>query len=345
MRALRVHGPRQMAYEEVPRPEPGPNEVLARVLAVGLCRTDIEVWENRLYHYTVGKAKLPVVPGHEWAGTIVTLGPGVDGLEIGELVTCETALGCGVCQLCLSGHQNICQSRIEMGIINRDGAMAEYVVAPRPTIHRLGDMSPVAGALVEPTAVATYAVSLARVTPADRVLVLGDGPIGLLLTQVARAYGARMVVTVGLSPMKLALARELGADDTIAAGSGKDLVAEGLTKTEGAGFDVVLEAVGAPELVQSALQAASVRGRIILAGSYVGQESRVDPDLIVCKELRVCGSIGGGTNYEEAIGLLQSGRVRVAPLVTQRVPLTQGPMVFEGLAEGAGETLKIVFEP
>lgn len=344
MKALRVHGPKQMVYEEAPRPEPGPGEVLARVKAVGLCRTDIEVWENRLYHYTVGKAKLPVIPGHEWSGVVEALGPGVDDLRIGELITCETALGCGLCQLCLSGHQNICQSRIETGIINRDGAMAEYVVAPRSTTHRLGDMDPVVGAFAEPTAVATYAVNQAGVTPADRVLALGDGPIGLLLTQVALAYGARLVVTAGRSATKLRLARELGATETIDTGS-EDLVARGRELTDGNGFDVVLEAVGAPDLVQQALEVAAVRGRIILAGSYVGALSTIDADLIVCKELRVLGSIGGGTNYEEAIGLLGSGRVRVDALATRRASLAEAPALFEQLAEDAGDDLKVIFEP
>lgn len=344
MNALRVYGPRQMVYEDVPRPEPGPAEVLARVLAVGLCRTDIEVWENRLYHYTVGKAKLPVTPGHEWSGVVEALGPGVDDLEIGEPITCETALGCGRCQLCRSGHQNICQSRIEMGIINRDGAMAEYVVAPRSTTHRLGDMPPQTGAFVEPTAVATYAVSLARVTPADRVLVLGDGPIGLLLTQVALAYGPREVVTAGLSSAKLRLARELGAVETIDAGA-VDLVARGRDLTGGQGFSVVLEAVGAPHLIQQALDVAAVRGRVVLAGSYVGSLSTIDADLIVCKELQIMGSIGGGTNYEEAIGLLTSGRVRVSALATRTAPLAEGPALFEQLAETAGDDLKVLFVP
>jgi threonine dehydrogenase-like Zn-dependent dehydrogenase len=333
-----------MAYEETPRPEPGPGEVLVKVEAAGLCRTDIEVWENRLYHYKVGKAKLPVTPGHEWAGIVEELGAGAGGLEPGQRVTCETALGCGSCQLCLSGHQNICQSRIEMGIINRDGAMAEYVVTPRSTTHALGDLSPEVGAFVEPTSVAVYSASRAGITPADRVLVMGDGPIGLLLTQAARAYGARTVTTSGLSPTKLALAGELGADVTLNAAE-DDVVDATREQTGGEGFDVVLEAVGAPELVQQALDAAAVRGRVVFTGSFVGALSSVDADLLVCKELQVAGTIGGGAHYAEAIELLRAGRVRVDRLITRRASLSEAPGVFESLAEGAGETLKVLFRP
>lgn len=344
MKALRIHGREDIRFEEVPDPLPGPGEVLARVRAVGLCRTDIEVYEQRLYHYSVGVARLPVTPGHEWAGVVAALGEGVSGLAVGDPITCETALGCGNCQLCLAGHGNICQERIEVGIINYDGAMAEYVVAPRRTTHLIGDLSYEAGAMVEPTAVAVYAVRTARVTPADRVLVLGAGPIGQLLAQVARAYGAQQVAIAARTESKLALARSLGADASINTRQ-EDLAAASRELTSGHGFDVVLEAAGAPELLQQCLLAAAVRGRIVVTGSFVGALASVDPDLVVCKELTIAGTVGGEACYNEAIALLCAGRVRCEPLVSARYPLSEAPAVFAAMTRGAGDTIKILFDP
>jgi len=344
MKALRIYGPCKMRYEDVPKPSPGPGEVLARVHSVGLCRTDIEVYENRLYHYKIGKAMLPVIPGHEWAGVVEELGSGVTDLQLGDRITCETALGCGHCQLCLSGHQNICQDRIENGIINRNGAMAEYIVAPRSTTHRIGDLEFDAGAFIEPAAVCTYAVKTGRVCPADSVLVLGAGPIGQLLTQIAKAYGARQVVTVARKETKLQLARSLGADATINSGS-EDLLEVAMALTDGLGFDVMLEAAGSAPLLQNAIGAVAVRGRIVLTGSYVGALASLDPDVIVCRELSIAGTVGGEACYEEAIGLLRSGRVRVEPLTSDRRPLSEAIGVFESLAEGAGESVKVIFHP
>jgi L-iditol 2-dehydrogenase len=344
MRALRIHGPRDMRYEETADPVPGPGQLAVRVEAVGLCRTDIEVYENRLYHYKVGKAKLPVIPGHEWSGVVESVAPDVTDVRPGDRVTCETALGCGHCQLCLSGHGNICQSRIEVGIINYDGAMADVIIAPRSTLHSIGSMPFEIGAFVEPTAVSVYAVRVAQVTPADRVLVLGAGPIGQLLTQVARAYGARQVVTVARREAKLALAERLGADATINS-SRADLAEAAAELTDGEGFDVVLEAAGATELFPAALLAAAIRGRVVLTGSFVGNLAPTDLDLVVCKELSIAGTVGGAAHYDEAISLLASGRVQAEPLITARLPLREAPRVFEEHAEGAGDSIKVIFSP
>ncbi len=344
MKALRIHGPEDIRYDDLPTPSPGPGQSLVRVKAAGLCRTDIEVYENSIYHYKVGMAKLPVTPGHEWAGVVEAVGEGVTDLRPGARVTCETALGCGRCTLCLSGHHNICQSRIEVGIINYDGGMAEYILAPRSTTHRIGDMPFEVAAMIEPTAVATYAVATARVTPADRVLVLGAGPIGQLLTQVAKAYGAQQVVTVARNKAKLALAERMGADATLRPGD-EPLAQAGRALTDGHGFDVILEAAGAEALVQEALDAAAIRGRVILTGSYGGRLAQVDPDMLVCKELSVAGTIGGGAHYDEAIVLLNNGKVRAEPLITDRRPLSAGPATFAEFRDGAGDHVKVVFLP
>lgn len=344
MKALRIYAERDIRYEEVPTPVPGPDELLVRVRAAGLCRTDIEVYLHHLYHYKVGVAKLPVTPGHEWAGVVEAVGPGVEGIAVGDNVTCETALGCGWCQLCLSGHQNICASRIEMGIINRDGAMADYVLAPRRTVHPIGDMPFEIAAMAEPTAVSVYAVHTARVGPSDRVLVLGAGPIGQLIAQAARAYGARLVVVAARSSGKLELASRLGAD---AAVSLKDTTIAELTEdlTGGEGFDVVLEAAGAAELVQGALDAAARRARVIYTGSFSGKLASIDPDFLICKELTIAGTIGGGACYEEAILLLESGRIDAEPLITERRSLADAPAVFAEHAQGAGNHVKVMFTP
>ena len=127
MKAIRIHGPGEVRYEDLADPVPGPDDVLIRVKAVGICGTDIELYDGTMFYLTSGMAKLPLIPGHEWSGEVVETGSNVDGFNIGDRVTGECSIGCRSCFYCLRGRYHLCPNRTETGILNRDGALAEYI--------------------------------------------------------------------------------------------------------------------------------------------------------------------------------------------------------------------------
>src|SRR3954449_7066993 len=208
MRALEFHGDERVEIVEGPVPAPGEGQLLIEPTAVGICGTDIEIFDGSLAYFRMGLAQYPIVPGHEWTGTVLEVGRGVAGYAPGDRVVGEVAIGCGVCVRCLAGRRHLCARRTETGIVHMDGAMASHMVFPAAFTHRV-DLEPRAGALVEPTSVALHAVRRGRVV-GRRVLVVGAGPIGLLVAQCARAEGATEAVLSDTREDRLTRAAALG---------------------------------------------------------------------------------------------------------------------------------------
>ena len=196
MKALRIYGGGDARYEDVPDPVVGPGEVLLRVRAVAICGTDLEIYRGTMFCFTSGLAQYPIIPGHEWSGEVLAAGE-VRDLNPGDRVVGECTVPCGRCAFCRRGWYNQCTDRRETGILHLDGGLAEMMAYPAATLHRFGKLSFEEASLCETTAVSLYAINLAEVTPADRVAVLGPGPIGLQALQAARAHGARQVVMIG----------------------------------------------------------------------------------------------------------------------------------------------------
>src|SRR5512136_2300958 len=149
MKAVRAHGPGDLRYEEIPTPPVGPDEALVRIRAAGICGTDLEIADGTAVHIRSGRARLPFIPGHEWAGEIVEVGRDVQGFAVGDRVTGECSVGCRTCRYCLKGWYNQCLSLTETGILNRDGGFAEYISFPWYALHHTGGMSFDAAASVE----------------------------------------------------------------------------------------------------------------------------------------------------------------------------------------------------
>src|SRR4051794_40176920 len=191
MQAIEFHGGERLELVERPDPIPGEGQLLIAPTAVGICGTDLEIFDGSLAYFRMGLARYPIIPGHEWTGTVVEVGAGVVDHSPGDRVVGEVAIGCGVCVRCLAGRRHLCAKRTETGIVHMDGAMASRMVFPAAFAHRV-ELEPRSGALVEPTSVALHGVRRGRVA-GQRVLVVGAGPIGLLAAQCARAEGAASV--------------------------------------------------------------------------------------------------------------------------------------------------------
>src|SRR4051812_18202319 len=208
MRAIEFHGGERLELVERPDPQPGPGELLIAPAAVGICGTDVEIFDGSMAYFRDGLAAYPIVPGHEWAGEVVEAGAGVEGFAPGDRVVGEVAIGCGHCARCRAGRPHVCARRSETGIVHRDGAMASRLVFPAAHAPPV-TLGAEAAALVEPTSVALNAARRGEVAGRS-VAVIGAGPIGLLAAQCARAEGAAAVAVTDTRADRLAAARALG---------------------------------------------------------------------------------------------------------------------------------------
>lgn len=322
MRAVVIDGPGRVAIADVDHGAPAAGEVAIRVLATGICGTDVEIFDGTMPYFTSGMARYPIIPGHEWVGEVLACGDGVDGFAAGDRVVGECSVGCMRCATCLSGNYHRCPHRTETGILNRSGAFAEAINFPALFLHRISAAIPArTAALVEPSAVAFNGVRLAGVSPRDDVAIFGDGPIGLLLLQMARAFGARRVMVVGGTRRRLDLAERLGAHAVIDVASGR--VAERLKEIGGGDLpSVVIEATGNPAAVVEAIQATAPGGRLVLQGLFAGQRpTGIDLDRIVVADIALRGALGSPGIWPDVIGLIESGKVDPGAVISDELGL------------------------
>jgi 2-desacetyl-2-hydroxyethyl bacteriochlorophyllide A dehydrogenase len=308
---------------DVPKPRLSAGEVLIRVRAVGICGSDLAIYDGR-----EKDLRLPVVPGHEFAGEVVESGPaaqGVQGIAAGARVAVNLVRNCGSCRECRKGNANLCLNPNLIGF-HSNGGFAEFAGVPAGNCHLLPEgMSWEAAASIDPATSALAAVQKAGIAPAERVVILGPGPIGLYACQLARLQGAREVLMVGTRAHLLEKARELGAHRTflVKRTDLAEVIPEILEASEGRGAEVVVEATGNPAALDLALQIAAKGGRIALVSIY-HERTAIEPNTIVFKELKVLGSFDyRWIDFENALQLIAGGRLRTEPLITHRLPLAR----------------------
>lgn len=326
------------ALKRIPVPAPSCGEVLTRVKTVGICGTDVSIFAGKR------KVPLPLVPGHEFAGEIVEIGPRTKGFQIGDKVTAGLVIGCGKCSYCRTGNECLCDNIKETGI-HVDGAFAEYVVTPVNTVHRLPDgMSFEQGASIDPIASAYRAVKKARIGSEDTVVVYGPGPIGLYAMGIAKVEGAAQVMCVGVpgDERRLEVAKALGADH-IVLGREDEVLTAIEQITSGYMANVVIEATGRSEVVPLCLRSLRKGGRLSVAGVF-HEPSTIETAIVVRHELSIYGSICYTWNdFRESLSLVQSGRVKPDRLISHQLPLSS---LGEGLSYLANrEAIKVILYP
>lgn len=347
MRALVVLEPGRFEIQEVPIPEPGPNEVLARVRAVSICGTDAHLIRGDYPGFW--PPAFPFIPGHEWAGEIVALGPGAEryGWQVGDRVAGTSHDACGVCQKCVEGRYNLCENYGRPGLHkqyghNTQGADAEYVVQGVKTIFRLPDrLSFDEGAIIDPASIALHVANRGGILPGDVVAVTGAGPIGLLAGDAARVRGATRVIVVGRG-RRLAKAAELGFE-TVDTNAG-DPVAEVRARTEGRGADVVLECAGVPETIAWGLRMLRRGGRCAVVGIPTRSVELALQGLVL-DELDLVGSRASAGEMRRVLPFVEDGRIRVRELITHRFPLTEYAAALATFNDPTSGALKIVVNP
>lgn len=339
MRAVRYHGPgRPFALEQVPLPEPGPGQVRVRIAAAGICHTELH-FESGLLNLGVA----PITMGHEIAGTVDAVGPGVARRRPGDRVIVYYYAGCGTCEWCRRGEENLCgQLRAEYGFVN-DGGYAEAIVVPERNAVPLpeGVGFEAAAPIGCGVTTAIHAGNLARLTAGETAVVYGIGAVGFGLVQLARLRGAR-VVGVGRTSAKLARARELGAEVVINARETSDVARAVQEFTGGRGADVVFELVATRETMGPAARMLAKRGRLVFIG-YSEDRFDVHPIELVIREATVMASVGNTlAELEEAVRLVADGKMRT--VVDRTLPLERWQ---EGLdAVRRGEAVgRVVLQP
>lgn len=347
MTAAVLHGIDDLALERVPRPEPGPGEVLLRVEANTICGTDLRLISGA----KTSGVRPDVVMGHEFAGRVEAVGEGVDDVPIGAQATCSIVLSCNHCPACLGGREHLCEN-LELIGYGIDGGLAEYLLVPRRAMEHgnlvvldpdRDEVDPTLLALAEPVSCCLNGARQVNVRPGDTVVVLGTGPIGLIHVALARLAGATRIYASG-RPGRLEPALAMGADEAFDL-TGDELTAEIRRRTDGRGADVVIVAVGALELANQALELAAVGGRVnYFAGFPKGSTTTVDPNLVHYNELVVTGgSNARRADVRQAVELIASGRLDLSGLVTHRFALDQLDEAVAAVRERRG--LKVAVLP
>ena len=323
---------------DVPVPKTGPNDVLIRVMAAGICGTDAHIynWDP----WAQGRVKPPFVVGHEFVGEIVEVGTHVSGFSTGEIVSAEGHISCGHCILCKTGQAHICRDMLIIGV-DRDGCFAEYIAMPATNLWRIPPEVPIAWAAVhDPLGNAFHTVLTADI-PGRTVMVLGCGPIGAMAVAIARASGASKVIATETNPLRRGIAQKMGAH-LVLDPSREDVLKAVADATGGLGVDVACEMSGHPDAIRQALRAVRNGGRVQLLGIPTKE---VPLDLardVIFKGITVYGVIGRlmYDTWRQMSECLKAGLIDLDPVITHKVGFDE----FEkGIAAiTSGEAGKVV---
>ncbi len=342
MKAAVFHGPnRPLEIEEVAKPEPKAGEIVVKVASCGVCMTDLHYIDHGVPTFK----KPPMILGHEPSGTVDRVGSDVKTFEPGQRVIIPPVFSCGYCKNCREGRENICENMRMMGN-NFDGAYAEFVAVSAKDCINLPEDLPLLESAVIADALSTpyHAVkNRGRVQPGDWVAVFGCGGVGINTVQFAAAVGAR-VVAIDIAEKKLALARELGAMHTLNPGESdeKSFLKALRSLTEG-GPEIAFEVIGKKEVMELAYKAVRTGGRLVLVG-YTHEDILINAGRMMYREMEVLGSLGcRPVDYPKIIGMIQTGKIQLKPVVTHRLPLDKINDAFELLRKG--ESLRTIVTP
>jgi L-iditol 2-dehydrogenase len=347
MRALVLRAPHDFSVEDVPRPRPGPFEVLCRVRATAICGTDPHIVAGDYPGFW--PKEFPLIPGHEWCGEVVELGPGAAelGWQTGTRVAGTSHAGCGYCRLCVEGRYNLCENYGDERLHRQyghysPGAYADYVVHSVKSVFAVPDsIGDEEAAMLDPTSIALHTVKRGGQAPGDTVAVIGPGVMGLLVAECARALGAGRVLVVGRGA-RLEKAAALG-HETVDFTSG-DPVAAIRERTGGRGADVALECSGDPASVGRCVELVRKGGRVAVIGIPL-EPGPIPLRRLVLDEIELTGVRAAAGEMPEAIALVAAGRIRLRELITHHFELEDFAEAFRVFTERVDGALKVIVHP
>lgn len=343
MKALMLQEYRKLQLVDMPEPAIGPQDLLVRVRACGICGSDVHGFDG-----STGRRIPPIVMGHEAAGVVVKAGSEVRRFREGDRVTFDSTVWCGSCRFCRRGQINLCDNRQVLGVspgeYRRHGAFAELVSVPERIAYRLPDgLAFDHAAMVEAVSIAFHAVNRTPLQLDASVVVVGAGMIGQLVIQALRIKGCGLLIAVDVDEAKLELARKCGADHALRAGS-SDLPDQIRSLTEGRGADAAVEAVGAAEPVQTAINSVCKGGSVTLVGN-VSPRVELPLQAVVTREITLYGSCASNGEYQACLDMLARGRIDVQRFISAVAPLEEGPVWFDRLYRREPGLMKVILRP
>lgn len=336
MKALQYFGKNDLRFVDVPEPQIADDEVLMKVKKVGICGTDLHIYNGGM------NVPTPLIMGHEFVGDIVKVGAKVEHISVGNRAVAEHVIGCGDCVYCLQGKKNLCIKPTVIGL-HRAGALAEYICLPANLVYCLPDViSYDEGVLVEPLSIAVYAVRKAGINVGDSVAVVGQGPIGLFVDYVAKNAGA-MVYGFDKHDNRLGYAK---ANEFI--NEGINITTENFMETfkknlAPDGTNIVFEAVGSDSSAELALELAMASGQVVILGVFE-HDVTINMMNIVKKELHVHGSWTCIFSFDHTISLLQARHIKAETIITHRYPFADAIKAFQEASTDRGSRIKSVIE-
>ena len=343
MNALLLTEYMKLEMVEMPEPEIGPDEVLVRVRACGICGSDVHGFDG-----SSGRRNPPLVMGHEASGEVAKLGADVHDLKVGDRVTFDSTVYCGKCFFCARGDVNLCENRQVIGVApkeyRRHGAFAEFVTVPRRIMYRLPDSFPFEqAALIEAVSIGVHAVSITPVKLGDTAIIVGAGMIGLVTLQAAAAAGCTRIVAVDVDDLKLERAKKMGATEILNS-KNINVPEEVYRLTDGHGAAIAFECVGYSEPVATAIYSVRKGGTVTLVGN-LSQKIDLPLQHVVTRQIRLQGSCASNGEYPQCIDLMARGVIKVAPLISAYAPLSEGPSWFNRLYNHEPNLMKVVLRP
>jgi L-idonate 5-dehydrogenase len=339
---LVIHAPDDLRLDEQDAGEIGPGQVLVKVGMGGICGSDLHYFHNG--GFGTVRIKEPMVLGHEVAGTVVAVAPGVESVRIGDKVAVNPSRPCGACKFCLEGLPNQCLDMRFYGSAMRtphvQGAFRNMLLCEATQCVKVAEHVPLRlAALAEPFSVGLHGVSRAGPLLGKRVLVSGCGPIGVLAIAAARAHGAAEITATDVVDEPLVIARAMGADNVINVAQDKAWVSR--HSADKGTFDVMLECSGNERALRDGLEVMRPRGVVVQLG--LGGDVSIPQNMVVAKELSICGSFRFHAEFALAVRLINEGRVDLSPVVTHTFPMLQARQAFE-LASDRQKAMKVLID-
>jgi threonine dehydrogenase-like Zn-dependent dehydrogenase len=340
MKTATLFGVRDLRIIDKDIPVIGENEVLVEVGACGICGTDIHFFKGEW------KVETPLVLGHEFSGIVVQTGSKIKGLKAGDHVVAEPNILCGKCKYCRMTERNFFCENIQTIGVTVDGAFAKYVKVPEQNVYKIpGEMPLEEAALIEPLACIIRGVDNVSIPIGSSVAIVGTGPIGLLMLQVVKHYGASKVFALDMVEDRLRLAQELGA--TFAINTTQQNPEETVLRaTDGFGVDVSIECVGSSSAIETAFRLVRRGGRLLVFGVAPEQDVwQVKPFELYDKEASIFASYRSPYTFQRAVELASSRSLKLKPIISHIHSLEEAPEVFKDLAERRKKTIKVIVKP
>lgn len=329
MKAARITQPRQLEIIDIPIPDPLDNELVLKVMASGICGTDIHIFDGEYM------GAYPVIPGHEFSSIVHSIGKNVTKFKIGDRAAVEPNISCDNCYNCLNNRQNLCLNWQAIGV-TKPGGMAQYVAVPEKAVFHIGDMPFEYGMFVEPLSCVIYGIERTKITIGDRIAIIGAGPIGILLSKTARLQGASEITIVDKNTARIEFAKNEGAD----------ICLYNIDNLKNDFYDVVIDATGSIPLISKTVDFVRYGGKVLLFGvAPAGKLMEIEPFKIFRKDLTILSSFTSRRNSYQAINLLETKRIDVSKLISHKLPLEQLERGIEIIKQEKDNVRKIMIAP